>query len=276
MVKKVFDKIISDIKSVKIQGANNIAVNGIKASLMMGDDKSLKKIISARPTEPLLHNAIEIIKKSKDREKAANKLIKYIEDSREKIARAGANLIKNDMNVFSHCHSSTVMDIIKYAKNIQKKKFVVYTLEVNPLLQGRMTAKELAKEGIDVIVFPDLAADHAMSKADIFLFGVDAFTKAGVYNKIGTEILAGMATKRYKIPAYTCGVSLKYAKSVKIEHRSGREVWDERDKRITIVNPAFDFTKRKYITGVISENGILDYKKFVKLSHKIKDRFMPS
>lgn len=265
-------KIIKDIKDVKIQGANNIAISGIKASLLTDDKKLISEIYNARKTEPLLHNSLEIISASKDKHSSAKKIENYINSSREKIAKLGASLIKNDMNVFSHCHSSTVMDIFKYAKNVQKKTFTVYTLEVEPLLQGRKTAKELAKEGINVVVFPDLAADHAMSRADIFFFGVDAFMTDGVLNKIGTSILAGMATRRYKISTYTCGVSLKFAKSVKIEHRSGREVWDEREKKITVVNPAFDFTKRKYITKVISELGILKYKDFIKESKKTKKK----
>jgi len=182
----------------------------------------------------------------------------------------GSKLIKQDMNVFSHCHSSTVMDIFKYAKKFRKMNFTVYTLEVEPLLQGRMTAEELAKYGIKVIVFPDLAAEAALKKCEIFLFGADAFLKKGVVNKIGTELLCDVANE-YHIPTYSCGVSLKYAQNVKIESRSGREVWDERNKRITVVNPAFDFTKRKYLTGVISELGILDYKSFVKKAKKTKD-----
>jgi len=265
------DKVIEDIKDIKIQGANNIALNGIRAAMLTDDKKIHYQIANARPTEPLLQNSIEIISHSKNPIHKANKLIKYIEDSKEKISYIGSRLIRQDMNVFSHCHSSTVIDILKYAKKYRKIKFTVYTLEVEPLLQGRKTAEELSKYGVNVIVFPDLAAEAALKRCELFLFGTDAFLKKGVVNKIGTELLCKVAAE-YNIPSYSCGVSLKYAKNVKIESRSGREVWDERNKRITIVNPAFDFTKRKYLTGVISELGILDYKSFVKKAKKTKDR----
>jgi translation initiation factor 2B subunit (eIF-2B alpha/beta/delta family) len=267
---ELVEKTIQDIKDVKIQGANNIAINGIKAATLTDDKKILYRIANARPTEPLLQNSIEIISNSKHPLNKANKLTKYIEDSRGKIAYIGSKLIKNDMNVFSHCHSSTVMDILKYAKKFRKVNFTVYTLEVEPLLQGRKTAEELSKYGINVIVFPDLAAEAALKKCEVFLFGADAYVKKGIVNKIGTELLCKVA-QDYCLPAYSCGVSLKYTKKVKIESRSGREVWDERNKRITIVNPAFDFTNRKYVTGVISELGILDYKSFVKKAKKTKD-----
>jgi translation initiation factor 2B subunit (eIF-2B alpha/beta/delta family) len=163
------------------------------------------------------------------------------------------------------------MEILKYAKKKRKKNFIVYTVEVEPLLQGRKTAEELAKAGIKVFVFPDLAAESALRKCDLFLFGADAFLKKGVVNKIGTSMLCQI-TKENRTPAYSCGVSLKFTKRTKIEFRSSREVWDERNSKIEVVNPSFDFTKRKYITGVISELGILNYKDFVKKAKKTKER----
>lgn len=262
-------KIIKDIKDVKIQGANAIALNGIKAATLTDDKKILSQIAHARPTEPLLQNSIEIISNSKIPHSKAEQLIKYIKDSRKKIAEEGSKLIKNDMNVFSHCHSSTVIDIIKYAKHVRKLDFTVYTLEVEPLLQGRKTARELAKEGIKVVIFPDLAAETAIRGCDLFLFGVDAFTKEGVVNKIGTNLLSKLA-KEYQTPNYSCGVSLKFAKSVKMEYRSGKEVWDERNKNIQPVNPAFDFTPKKNLKGVISELGVLDFSSFSKQAKKTK------
>jgi len=266
-----FDEIIRQIKDVKIQGANNIAISGIEAALLKSDKGSIKKIISARPTEPLLQNSISIITKSKDKKKSAQKLIDYIEKSKSKIGFFGSYLIKDNMNVFSHCHSSSVIEILKYAKKIEKKNFVVYTLEVEPLEQGKQTAEELSKMGIKVIVFPDLAAEQALKNCDVFLFGADAFLKSGVVNKIGTSLLCDIA-REYNIPAYSCGVSLKYTKDVKIESRSGREVWDERNKNIIVINPAFDFTNKKMLSGVVSELGILKYKDFIKNAKRTKSK----
>ncbi|MDP2946885.1 MAG: hypothetical protein Q8N88_02110, partial [Nanoarchaeota archaeon] len=209
----------------------------------------------------------KILLKSRDRESAAKNLIREIEKSHKIISSRGAKLIKNGMNIYSHCHSSTVIDILKFAKQQHKKKFTVYTSEVEPLLQGRKTALELAKLKIKVIVFPDLAAEHALRKCDLFLFGADAFTKKYVYNKIGTNTLVRIA-KLYQIPRYSCGVSMKFSKKVTIEKRSGKEVWDERNKNITVENFAFDKTKLKDLSGVISELGILPSKKFIKEAKK--------
>ena len=260
---KRFNKILADIKSVKIQGAENVAKAGIQAFLLQPTKSSAKKIIAVRPTEPLLQNAIKLLLKSKNPKKESEKFLKNLKKSHEAIAKKGAMLIKNNMNIYTHCHSSTVMDILKYAKKKRKKEFVVYTSEVEPLLQGRTTAKDLAKAKIKVIISPDLAAEQSLKKCDIFLFGADAFTKGFVANKIGTSTLVNIA-KDHNVPRYACGVALKITKRVKIEKRSSREVWDEREEKIEVINPAFDKTKNKNITGIISEFGILTPKQFVK------------
>ena len=263
VVENKFNKILSNIKSVKIQGAENVAKSGIEAFLLEPNRSSAKKILSVRSTEPLLQNAIKVLLKSEDPKTTAKKFLSDLKKSHETISRKGAKLIKNDMNIYTHCHSSTVIDILKYAKRKQKKKFVVYTSEVEPLLQGRITAKDLANAGIKVIVSPDLAAEQSIKKCDLFLFGADAFTKSVVANKIGTSMLVKLA-KDYNVPRYSCGVALKFTKKVKIEQRSQNEVWKNNNKDIEIFNPAFGKTKLKDLSGVISEFGILPPKQFIK------------
>jgi len=265
--KKRFVKILNDIKKVKIQGATDTAKAGIEAYLIKDDKKSINKILSARPTEPLLQNSIKKLKESENPKQEARKILAYIKQSKQEIAKIGSKLIKNNMKVFSHCHSTTVINILKYAKKNRKKKFIVYTTEVEPLLQGRKTAKDLAKVKIKTIVVPDLAAEQYLKECDILLFGVDAFTQKGIANKIGTSSLCKLA-KEFKIPRYSCGASLKFAKKIKLEKRDPKEVWNENNKYISVENPAFDFIKKKLLTGVISEFGILSYNKFIKLAKK--------
>ena len=260
---KKFYKILSDIKSVKVQGAENVCKAGIQAFLLQPNKISAKKILETRVTEPLLQNAIKILLKSENKEKTAKKFISNLEKSHDAIAKKGSKLIKNNMKIYSHCHSSTVMDILKYAKKKGKKNFTVYTTEVEPLLQGRKTAKDLAHSRIKVVIASDFAADQLMEDCDLFLFGADAYTKSSAVNKIGTSTLVSLA-KSHQIPSYSCGVSLKFTSKVKIEKRSPKEVWNEKIKNIKVENPAFDKTKIDRLTGVISEFGILTPKQFVK------------
>ena len=261
---KRFEQILEQIKDIEIQGATNIAEAGIRAFLINPNAESAKKILSTRPTEPFLQNSIHLLLKSKNPKKTSKKILDYIKKSNKKIARHGSMIIKNDMNIFTHCHSSTVMDILKLAKK-KHKQFVVYNTEVQPLLQGRKTATELAKLGIKVIHLPDTAAEDALKKCDLFLFGADAYLKNKIVNKAGTNMLCEIA-KLHNIPCYSAGISLKYTKKIKMEMRSGKELWDERNKNIIVINPAFSSLNAKHLTGIISEFGITNYKKFIKLS----------
>jgi translation initiation factor 2B subunit (eIF-2B alpha/beta/delta family) len=262
-----FDKILEDIKSIKIQGAENVAKAGIKAFLLQPDKKSANQILKTRPTEPLLQNAIKSLLTTKNPKKEAEKFLKDLKKSHETITKKGAMLIRKNMNVYTHCHSSTVMDILKYAKRKRKKDFVVYTSEVEPILQGHLTAQDLAKAKIKVIISPDLAAEQTLKKCDLLLFGADAFTPNAVINKIGTSTLCKIAKDR-GIPRFACGVSKKFTKKVKIENRPGKEVWDERNNKIEVINPAFDRTNKKLVSGVVSEFGILHYGNFIKKAKK--------
>lgn len=285
MKKEAFDKILSNIKDVKIQGATNVAKAGIRAyqlaeklALKLPEKKqkrflrkSIKQIKKTRPTEPLMHNSLKYIMNAKNTQKAVKKYLDYIKKSKTIISKKGARLIKNKMNVFSHCHSSTVISILKQAKK-SKKKFIVYTTEVEPLLQGRITAKELAKSNINVIVLPDLAAEQAIKKCDLLLFGADAYSKKTIANKIGTTTLCKLA-QDYNIPRYSTGISLKYTRRIKLEQRKGKEVWDERSRKISILNPAFDLTPKSLLTGVISEFGILPYNQFIKKAKQNLKKF---
>jgi len=155
-------------------------------------------------------------------------------------------------------------DIIDLVKSLVNNNFQI--------ISTGGTAKVLKKAKIKVIITPDLAAEESIKKCDIFLFGADAFTKNIVANKIGTSTLNRLA-KIHNIPTYSCGVSKKFTKKIKIEKRPTWEVWDRHHNKIEILNPAFDKTKMKDISGIISEFGILTPKQFVK---KIKNSKQPS
>jgi len=268
---KRFNKILEDIKSIKTQGAENVAKAGIKAFLLFPTKQSAKKILKTRPTEPLMQNAIKLLLKSNNPNRTAKKFLSDLKKSHEATTKKGATLIKNNMNIYTHCHSSTVIDILKHAKRKRKKNFVVYTSEVEPLLQGHLTAKDLAKAKIKVIISPDLAAEQSLKKCDLFLFGADAITKKEVVNKIGTSTLVRLA-KLHNVPRYTCTVANKFTNKIKIEKRPSHEVWDTKNKKIQVINPAFDKTKLKDLSGIISEHGILTPKQFIK---KIKQPSRP-
>lgn len=267
--KKRFNQICKDIKSIKIQGAKNIALAGFKAYKLFPNKKTKKKIISLRQTEPFLINLLNKADKIN-----YNELKTKLKQNQEIINKQVYKLIKNKNIIFTHCHSSTVVNSLIYAKK-HGKRFEVFNTETRPLYQGRKTARELKNSGIKVTMFVDSAAATAIAKenkkdkihADLVLFGTDAILKKGVVNKIGSGMFAEIA-KNNKIPVYILADSLKYISEIELEQRDKKEVWDSNKTNIRIKNPVFELIKKEYVTRIISELGNLSYKQFLKRVRK--------
>ena len=156
-----------------------------------------------------------------------------------------------------------------YAKN-KGKKFEVFNTETRPLLQGRKTAKELAKSGIKVTMVVDSAARDAIKNSDVMIIGADAVLSDGsVINKIGSGLFSQIAHD-FKKQVYIAADSWKFSrKNVKIEERAYGEIWKKAPESVKIKNPAFERIEPKYITGIISELGILRPKDFVKKARRM-------
>jgi hypothetical protein len=52
------NQIVRDIKSIKIQGARNIAKSALYAYSILPTKETRQKLINARPTEPMLVNTL--------------------------------------------------------------------------------------------------------------------------------------------------------------------------------------------------------------------------
>ncbi len=287
-------KIVKDIKSLKIQGARNVAKASLEAIILFcreskekdpkmflaGLEKTAEMLSSSRPTEPMMRNLINttmafaarnrglpVPKLKSQIIKFENNLIKKMDRDSRNIATYGAKLIPNNALVLTHCHSSTVTKILIQAKKM-RKKFTVVSFETRPRYQGRKTAKELADNGIDVTCAVDGSMQLFMKKADIVLVGADSITSRGdLINKIGTSTLAHIA--RLNDVSFYCAAELsKYSPETifgnleKIEERDAKEVWDRPPRGVKIRNPAFEATASKYISGFITEAGVIPSQSF--------------
>ena len=135
--KKRFDKILKDIKSVKIQGARNVAKAALKAYFLVKNKASKKKILNSRPTEPMMENVLDLSQTLSKEE-----ILKHFDDAQQVINDSVFKIIKSKDVIFTHCHSTNVVNALIYAKK-KGKKFEVYNTETRPLFQGRKTSKEL-------------------------------------------------------------------------------------------------------------------------------------
>jgi methylthioribose-1-phosphate isomerase len=190
----------------------------------------------------------------------------------------GAELVPATASILTHCNAGalatagygTALGVIRGAVEAGKAVRVLAD-ETRPFLQGaRLTAWELVKDGIETTVITDNMAGAFMRDGlvDLVVVGADRIAANGdTANKIGTYSVAVLA-KEHGIPFYVAApistVDLETAdgSGIPIEERPADEVAKVGTSQLTpagakIRNPAFDVTPHRYITGIITERGIL-------------------
>ncbi len=285
----VFNKVVEDIRDLHIQGATNIAVEGIKAfsalterlevstldSLFSELEKARQALATARATEPALRNGLRyIIYNLRDKATSIQEAkeivntfsvdyVNLLKESKKKVISYGAHRIKDGSIIMTHCHSSLSTGIILEAHR-QGKDIQVFCTETRPRYQGRITAKEFVDAGITTTQVVDSAMRWVINRynVDIIITGADAITSQGtVINKIGTRLLA-LAAREMDVPFYTAINLLKYdpetsiGKLSEIEMRSASEIWENPPKGLNFLNPAFETVSHDFIDGIISEAGV--------------------
>ncbi len=193
------------------------------------------------------------------------------------IGRHGGALLPGEGRVLTHCNAGalatagygTALGVIRAAVEAGKK-IEVLADETRPYLQGaRLTAWELMQDNIPTTVITDNMAGHFLHNGNIkaVVVGADRIAANGdVANKIGTYSVAVLA-KENGVPFYvaapvsTLDLTLASGDQIPIEQRSPREVTHIKGNEITphnvgILNPAFDVTPNRYVTGIITEAGV--------------------
>jgi methylthioribose-1-phosphate isomerase len=292
------------IRTMVIRGAPAIGVAAAYGIALAGQTSKsgldvLKKDVNAacgllastRPTAVNLFWAIERMQRAlkqnenlgADRVRAA--LLEEAEAIRAEdvalcrnIGRFGAELVPDGAVILTHCNAGalataghgTALGVVRSAIEAGKKVRVIAD-ETRPFLQGaRLTAWELAKDGIDVTVISDGAAASIMARGeiDLVVVGTDRTAANGdVANKIGTYGVA-LAARANDVPFYvaapwsTIDLDTPNGAAIPIEERPAKEVTHVFDRRIVpegvpVMNPAFDVTPAELVTAIITDRGIV-------------------
>jgi len=142
--------------------------------------------------------------------------------------------------------------------------------ETRPFLQGaRLTAWELQHDGIPVKLITDNMAGYFMhaGRVGCVVVGADRIAANGdVANKIGTYSLAVLAKENHvpfyvAAPVSTLDLTLASGAEIPIEQRPAEEVTHVfgvaiAPEHIEVENPAFDVTPARYVTAIVTENGV--------------------
>jgi methylthioribose-1-phosphate isomerase len=262
---------------------------------LLGDLKVAASVLGAtRPTAVNLFWAVErMLRKARASERAtveevvqeliaeAQRIADEDVEINRRMGAHGATLVEDGAdrvrNILTHCNAGalatvdygTALAVIRAAHE-QGKNIHVWVDETRPRLQGaRLTSWELMNEGIPMTLIADNVAGHLMrtGQVDIVFVGSDRTAANGdVANKIGTYKLAVLAKENgvpfyAVVPTSTIDLSVPTGDDIPIEERDSVEVTHVRDCQVApdgvrVLNVAFDVTPHRYVTGIVTENGI--------------------
>jgi methylthioribose-1-phosphate isomerase len=196
----------------------------------------------------------------------------------------GAALLPDPATVIHHCNTGalaavdhgTALGVVRSAHEAGKQVHV-FVDETRPRLQGaRLTTWELKRLGIQQTLIADSAAGFHLQQGNIdaVLVGADRVAANGdTANKIGTYGLAVLAKENgvpfYVVaPASTVDLAVATGAGIPIEERDPAEVTEVAGQRIApegvnAANPAFDVTPHRYVTAIVTEEGVV-YPPFVE------------
>lgn len=195
------------------------------------------------------------------------------------VADLKKRLNKEKWNLMTHCNTGflacgslgTALGVISHAHSLGHVEHV-FADETRPYMQGsRLTAFELGKEKIPYSIVVEGAASYLLShgKVDAIFVGADRIAANGdTANKVGTATLAIVAN-HYKIPFYVVAptssfdVTIADGKGIEIEMRDISEITHFKGTPVApagahSVNPSFDVTDHRLITGIICEKGLIN------------------
>ncbi|WP_296807060.1 S-methyl-5-thioribose-1-phosphate isomerase [uncultured Methanobrevibacter sp.] len=275
-------EVIVAIRDMIVRGAPAIGVAaGFGMALAYLDDEDLDKaaeeIKAARPTAINLFWAVDRVLNSDNPLEEALKMYQEDIDTNMAIGKYGSEIIDDGDTVLTHCNAGalacvdygTALGVFRAARDAGKNINVICD-ETRPRGQGAsLSVWEMQQENIPVKLIPDVASGFLMSqgKIDKVVIGADRIAKGGVVNKIGSFMVA-MAAKQHDVPFYVAAPLSTFDMEASIfdtiiEERDGDEVRYYGGARICpegteVINPAFDITPSEFITGIITEKGIIN------------------
>jgi methylthioribose-1-phosphate isomerase len=274
------------IRDMTVRGAPSIgaaAAYGMALAARNEADvgKAAEELKSTRPTAYDLFYAVDHMLRSMelgdDPVMAADAYADQVVERCRLIGKYGAELIGEETNIMTHCNAGALatVDIGTALAPIRTawtegRHIFVYVSETRPRLQGmRLTAWELYNEGIPHSIIVDGAAGHYLRKdVNMVIVGADRIAANGDFaNKIGTFDKAVLC-RELGVPFYvaapisTFDFSIATGDNIVIEDRSPEEVTHVGRERLApegsaALNPSFDMTRARYVTGFITEVGIL-------------------
>lgn len=252
-----FKKIIHD----KISGSSELLLQ------LHNHLKKEKRIIQLFP---------ELLNELQDKFKSFRNIQRYFEDLKKELKKNknldyffnkyDAILLNVYDKIFLHCrstlikyskfitisNSNTLFEILKRLKK-ERNKLSVTVLESRPKFEGRIMAKKLSLENIDVKLITEAMISEYVKKSDAALIGADEILKNGnIINKVGSASLA-IVCKYHHVPFYVLADKNKISSKNHFDKKEmpPSEIW-RHSSQIKIVNYYFEEVDKSLITKLFT------------------------
>jgi translation initiation factor eIF-2B subunit delta len=141
------------------------------------------------------------------------------------------------------------------------KDFRVIVVDSRPLLEGRIMLETLRKEGISCTYILLQCLPYVMKDVTKVLLGAAAVMGDGsAQGRVGTACVAMMAQGK---PVLVCCETYKVTTRMQLESMTDNELGDpselndDKQKNLQVFSPLYDLTPSEYISGFVTESGIL-------------------
>lgn len=298
VARAISDMVVRGAPAIGIAAAYGVVL-GAQACLAAGGDwrqaleADFQQLAASRPTAVNLFWALQRMRERLLRLKDEQGVLEQLEaeavgihasdrEANLTMAQLGMELIRkhqgSEQVLMTHCNAGalatggfgTALGVIR-AAHLEGLVERVYVDETRPWLQGaRLTAWELAGDGVPVSLNVDAAAAHLMKVKGVswVIVGADRITANGdVANKIGTYQLAVNAMHhgvRFMVvaPSSTIDMALESGEDIPLEERSGDELrllgGQAIAADVAVSNPVFDVTPADLVDYIVTEKGVVE------------------
>ena len=287
-----YEELIREIVEDKVSGASKLTIKAAYLILRVVEEnpsiRTLRRITQilakARPSMPSIANISALIALNAESqiaegvdllkavERAVRDAVREYQENVRRVIEKGVATLSQYSSILTHSYSSTVSTVLE---KIGETGVRIIVTESRPGLEGVKLAERLSNKGIEVYLVVDAAAAYVLEEVEAVAVGCDAILEdASFLNKVGTHMLA-LASSELGRPFYVVSDTWKAAVyGVEVEEHDPKEVYSGKSP-VKALNPYFEITSPKLVSGYVTEHGLLRPSEMKKLLKEVWVRFGP-
>jgi translation initiation factor eIF-2B subunit delta len=256
---------IDEIRRDRASGAAKLTLRAAALLVQCAQDAPeeipavARALTAAQPAMGSVWNLAVRVLAASDVAAVCRDFLECMERNSARVVDIAAGLIEEGAAVMTHSFNSTVLAAFREASR-RKRRFSVICTESRPVCEGVAMAASLGMAGIDASLIADSAIFRFLPETRLVCVGADAISPRGIFNKTGTALLA-LAAREMGVPVYAlCGSDKILARPYDPPPetpKDPREPLERELPQVTARNYYFDVTPLEYVSGVVTEEGIL-------------------